>query len=144
MNHLHPFIWIFKRFGCPKWFWQKFCQKKFGQVEPFLSLVCSSLVLGYWGICFTTLAIFVNTIHCVNRKNVEIVKKMHFYKTMHPLKKKVMFFGSRWRGHSALLWQRKQKKRRSRDFWNISFFCLFYLIFCCHGTFLFCGPLLQF
>ena len=37
MNHLHPLIWIFNRFGCPNWFWQKFCQKKCGQVEPFLS-----------------------------------------------------------------------------------------------------------
>ena len=38
---MHPLIWIFKRLGCPKWFWQKFRHKKTGQVEPFLSLVCS-------------------------------------------------------------------------------------------------------
>ena len=30
-------IGIFKQFGCPKWFWQQFCYKKAGQVEPFLS-----------------------------------------------------------------------------------------------------------
>ena len=27
-NHSHLLICIFKQFGCPKWFWQKFCQKK--------------------------------------------------------------------------------------------------------------------
>ena len=27
-THLHPLIWIFKRFWCPKWIWQKFCHKK--------------------------------------------------------------------------------------------------------------------
>ena len=26
--HLHPLIWIFKRFCCPKWFWQKKIHKK--------------------------------------------------------------------------------------------------------------------
>ena len=26
--HLHPLVWIFKRFWGPKWFWQDFCPKK--------------------------------------------------------------------------------------------------------------------
>ena len=30
-------MWIFNRFRSPKGFWQKICQKKCGQVEPFLS-----------------------------------------------------------------------------------------------------------
>ena len=38
---MHPLIWIFERFGFPKWFWHTFCHKKAGQVEPFLSEVCS-------------------------------------------------------------------------------------------------------
>ena len=28
LNHLHPLMWIFKRFWCLKWFWQNFCHKK--------------------------------------------------------------------------------------------------------------------
>ena len=37
-------IWILKRFGCLKWFCKEKCHKKAGQVEPFLSKVCSSLL----------------------------------------------------------------------------------------------------
>ena len=27
-THLHPLVWIFKRFGCPKWFWKSFVTTK--------------------------------------------------------------------------------------------------------------------
>ena len=30
--HLHPLIWIFKRFWCPQCFWQKYCHKKYTQL----------------------------------------------------------------------------------------------------------------
>ena len=36
-TQIHPLMLIFKRFGCPKWFWKKLCHTKAGQVEPFLS-----------------------------------------------------------------------------------------------------------
>ena len=32
-NTSSALIWIFKRFGCPKWFWKKNCHKKAGQVH---------------------------------------------------------------------------------------------------------------
>ena len=40
-TQMHPMTWIFKRLGCPKGFWPKFLSQKAGQVEPFLSEVCS-------------------------------------------------------------------------------------------------------
>ena len=36
-TQMHPLIWIFKRFGCPKWFCETFYHKIAGQVDPFLS-----------------------------------------------------------------------------------------------------------
>ena len=33
LSKMHPLIWIYKRSVFPKWFWQKFCQKKDGQVD---------------------------------------------------------------------------------------------------------------
>ena len=55
---MHSLVSIFKRFGFQKLFWQKFCHKKVGQVEPFLSfkfalfLVClKPIVLSYRHFC---------------------------------------------------------------------------------------------
>ena len=36
-THLHPLIWIFKRFWCPKGFWQFFLSQKIYSLVTFLS-----------------------------------------------------------------------------------------------------------
>ena len=62
-------LWIFKRFGCPKWFWQKKrCRKKAGQVEPFLSWICSNL---YTPLCEDSKIFVCNTITMLALSTIE-------------------------------------------------------------------------
>ena len=43
LKYIHPLIWILKRFGCPKWFRQKFCHKKSWSSRTIVILkVCSN------------------------------------------------------------------------------------------------------
>ena len=49
---MHPLIWIFKQFGFPNGFWQKFCHKKTGQVNNSY-LKYALRILNKSSVCFT-------------------------------------------------------------------------------------------
>ena len=79
-TNLHPLIWIFKRFWCPKWFWEFFCHKKSTLLNHFylkyalidwkLSCQMATLFLNdlqaerfhfiYWHVCRPTSCCFVH------------------------------------------------------------------------------------
>ena len=80
LTHFHPLIWIFKRFWCPKWFWEFFCHKKSTLLNHFylkyalidwkLSCQMATLFLNdlqaerfhfiYWHVCRPTSCCFVH------------------------------------------------------------------------------------